>query len=555
MDNLIRKYALQNAVLYKGRANQGAVIGKVIAEQPDLKRDMKALARQVGAIIKEVNALSPEDQHSKLEQLAPELLEKKEREERDIFEGLGIKEGEKVVTCFPPEPSKYPHIGHAKAILLNHDLARKHDGRFILRFEDTNPELAQQEFYDLHQDNYAWLGIKTDEVVYASDHMDAFYRAAEKLVKDGHAYLCDIPQDEFSTYRRDGREAPSRNRSIEENLKLWEEFKTAPQGSYVLRLKGDMASDNTVMRDPTLMRIIDSHHPRTKDKYRLWPTYDFENAVMDGIQGITHRLRTKEFELRNELQRRIQKLLGHKPTKIFEFARFNLEGVESSGRKIRELLQEGKLIGWDDPTLTTLVALRRRGFTPEAIRNFCLSTGISKAEATLTWDDLVVQNRRVLDRDATRYFFIHDPRKITVKDAPEQEVKLRKHPDDKARGTRDHKTGAVFYLAKADLDSLEDGKLYRLMDCLNFRKEGDSFTFVSTDVADYRKEGKRIMHWLPASEDLIEAEVMMPDKSVVKGLAEPGVKEIEEGAVIQFERFGFCRLDSKKDNKFWYTHK
>ncbi|MBS3113636.1 glutamate--tRNA ligase [Candidatus Woesearchaeota archaeon] len=571
----IRKYALQNAIKYKGKANPGAVIGKVLAENPNLREKAKEIGKEIIKIIKEVNKLSVEKQEKKLQETAPELLdEKKEFKERDIFEFLGIREGQKIVTAFPPEPSKYPHIGHAKSIIVNYELAKKHNGTFYLRFEDTNPELVDEEFYKIHMDNYQWLGINPDKIDYASDFMEEFYKHAEKITRENHAYVCSCSQATIKENRKNGVECPCRYKTIDSNLEKWNEMFKARAGKYVLRLKGNMQSPNTTLRDPVIFRIVDESHPRKKKQYRVWPNYDFESAIMDGIEGITHRLRSKEFELRNELQRLIQTMAGFRETKIYEFARFNLEGVESSGRVIREKVQKKKLIGWDDPSLTTLVALRRRGFLPEAIKEFVLSTGLTKTESVLTWDDLITHNRRLLDSKCNRYFFVENPKEIKIDNAPEQTAELKLHPESKGRGSRKFKTENKFYVAEKDFKEFKEGKLVRLMDCLNFKtvknqrflghrkskgfssEVKNKFVFDSLDYEKYKKSGDKIIHWLPVQKDLVKVEVLMPNKEVKKGLAEPLVRNLKIGEVVQFARFAFCRLDNKKDNKlmFWYTH-
>ncbi|MBI2208743.1 glutamate--tRNA ligase [Candidatus Woesearchaeota archaeon] len=556
MREIIFKYALQNAVKYKGKANIGAVIGKVLAENPELKKDTKKLSQEIKKTVAEVNSLNLERQKEELEKFSGELKETAQ-EKKDIFSIFDIKENEKVVTAFPPEPSKYPHIGHAKALFLNYELAKKYNGKFILRFEDTNPRLAEKEFYKIQLDNYKWLGIKADEIVYASDYMQDFYDLAGKMVKNGFAYVCTCPQEKIRKDRLEGKECTCRYLLEDEHLRRYEELFKAAEGSMVLRLKGYMQHENTTMRDPALLRIIKHAHPRTGSKYRVWPTYDFENAVLDGLQGVTHRLRTKEFELRNELQNFIQTTLGFPNTKIYEFARFNLEGVESSGRVIRDLIKKKKLIGWDDPSLTTIVALRRRGFVPEAIRNFVLSTGITKTESTLAWDDLIVQNKRILDAQSNRYFFIHDAKEIKIENAPEQTVKLKLHPEHQERGFREFKTKDSFYIEKEDYNKFKENKINRLMDCLNFRKKGVKLVFDSLEHSSFKKNPGLIMHWLPKQKDLAKAEVLMPDKKLVKGIAEPLASKLKENDVMQFARFGFCRLDKKGKNKliFWYTHK
>ncbi|MBI2541402.1 glutamate--tRNA ligase [Candidatus Woesearchaeota archaeon] len=554
--NTIRIYALQNAVRYKGKANPGAVIGKVLAENPELRANAKEIGDEAAKAVKEVNKIPFEKQEKKLQEIAPGLPEKKEEEEKGIFAFLGIREGETIVTAFPPEPSKYPHIGHAKAIIANYELAKQYHGTFYLRFEDTNPELADEEFYKIHLDNYRWLGISPDKVDHASDFMEEFYRHAEKIIKDSHAYVCSCKQETIKENRKNGNECRCRYSHPDKSLELWHGMFKAKQGKCVLRLKGHMQSQNTALRDPVIFRIIDESHPRKKKKYRVWPNYDFESAIMDGIEGITHRLRSKEFELRNELQRLIQTLAGFKETKIYEFARFNLEGVESSGRIIREKVQKKQLLGWDDPSLTTLVALRRRGFLPEAIKSFVLSTGLTKTEAVLKWDDLIVHNRRLLDPLCNRYFFIENPKEIVVENAPEQIADLKLHPEHPERGLRKFKTKDKFYIAEPDFRNFKDGKLIRLMDCLNFKKSKNRFVFDSLEYENYKKNGDKIIHWLPVRKDLAKAEVLMPDKEIKKGLAEPLVKNLKVGDIVQFARFGFCKLDKKEKGKlmFWYTH-
>ena len=555
MEELILKYALQNAVKYNGKANIGAVLGKVLAENPELKKDAKKVSKEIKDVVSKVNSLSQEEQKKELEKYSG-LIQKTEKEKKDIFSIFGIKKDEKITTAFPPEPSKYPHIGHAKALFLNYELAKKHKGKFILRFEDTNPKLAEKEFYNIHLDNYEWLGIKPDFIDYASDHMEEFYRLAKEMVKKSYAYICTCPQDKIKKERFEGKECTCRYLLEEEHLKRFEELFKADEGKMVLRLKGYMQHENTTMRDPTLLRVIQHPHPRLGKKYRVWPTYDFENAVMDGIENVTHRLRTKEFELRNELQNYIQNLLGFRQTHIYEFARFNLEGVESSGRVIRELIQKKKLIGWDDPSLTTIVALRRRGFLAEAIKNFVLSTGITKSEATLTWDDLIVHNKRLLDANAKRYFFIHDLKEIKIENAPEQRVRLKLHPDAEER-KREFKVKDRFYVEKEDFKKFKENMVYRLMDCLNFKKKKNKLVFDSVEHEKFKKNPGLIIHWLPKEKGLVKTEILMPDKKLLKGLAEPLTKELKENDVIQFARFGFCRLDKKEKNKlsFWFTHK
>jgi glutamyl-tRNA synthetase len=550
----IKKFALQNAIKFNGKANPGAIIGRIFAIDPEAKKNAKEVSKKINEILKDIHSMSVEEQRKELEETAPELLEKKEKKERNIFECLGFKEGDKVYTAFPPGPEKYPHIGHAKACLLNYMLARKYNGKFLLRFEDTNPKTAKAEFYDVMIENFKWLGVEWDELIYASDFMDMFYEKAEFLIKEGLAYVDKSPQEETRLSREKGVPTKYRNNSVEENLKLWNEMKKAKPGSAILRLKIDLKHKNTTMRDPTIFRILTEKHPRQDKKYRVWPNYDFQNAIMDSYSDIDMRLRSKEFELRCELQRWIQEKIGIKQTKTYEFGRFNLTGVLSSGRVIREKIENKELIGWDDPSLTTLVALRRRGFLPEAIKNFVLSTGMSKAEATMTWDDLIMHNKRLLDSDAKRYSAIFDPVELLIEDVPELQIELHLNPNEK-KGGRKIKVDGQFVLSKKDIDSMKDGEVTRLMDCINVMKDKSNVCFNSIKFEDFKGKGKRVINWLPAKGN-VDIEVLMPDKTVMKGLAEHNISDLKEGEIIQFERFGFCRLDKKEKEKliFWFTH-
>lgn len=628
-----RAYALQNAVQFKGKAGVGAVVGMLMAAIPELKANPADAAKAAKQTVEEINALSIDEQKRLAEELSSsgsEFVKKESKKEKDLFSGftaLEAKAGQdelhdedsrdssgdsrtvakRVVTTFPPEPSKYPHIGHAKAMFINLEFARRHNGRFILRFEDTNPELAKEEYYRVHLEDYKWLGAEFDEVAYASAHMDDFYRLAEKFIRHGHAYACMCKPEQIKENRFKMLECGCRGNTEHRNIELWQQMfmpDVAHAESMILRLKADMQSLNSTLRDPTLFRIIDAPHARTGTKYRVWPSYDFETAVMDGIQGITHRFRSKEFEMRGELQHIIQQLAGFQLTQTYEFARFNLEGVPSSGREIRHLIESGKLIGWDDPALTTIAALRRRGFMPLAIKEFVLGTGISKAEATLTWDDIIVQNRRLLSKECRRYFFVKDPVEIKIKNAPSLNVRIRKHPERPEFGNRELHATDTFYISKDDYDMItqmtiqntqdtmhalhadktldkngqkneeKEGQknnkknekknlnngIFRMMECLNFSYNGKEFTYHSAEVDAYKKNGIAIIHWLPKTNKLIKAEVLMvdkmQDKTVVHGLAEPAVAELNVDEVIQFERFGFARLDAVNSAmKFWFTHK
>ncbi|MAG45716.1 MAG: glutamate--tRNA ligase [Nanoarchaeota archaeon] len=534
-EDSILKYALQNAVKFNGRANPGAVMGKILQEQPSLKKKIKSLAKKINEIVKEVDSLSLVEQKTQLAKFKFRTVKKKRK---DIFSILKLKQG--ILTAFPPGPEKYPHLGHAKALILNYEVALRHKGKFILRFEDTNPNLVKKEYYDIMLQDFAWLGIKWDKLQYASDNMSLFYKYAQSLLKSGKAYVCYCSQDDIKTNRFKGLECNCRNQNVS-----WSKFLKEKKG--ILRLKIKLKHPNTTMRDPTIFRFVSKSHPRQGKKYSLWPNYDFQNAIMDGHYKVDFRIRSKEFELRKELQSHIQELLNLHPTRTYEIGRLNLEGTESSGRIIREKISNKELSGWDDPRLTTLAALRKRGFLPQAIYNFALTTGISKAESTLTWDELTTQNKKILDPISNRYFFVENPKKIKIKNTPNINAKAPLHPDFPKKGFRNIKTSNEFYIK----DALEKDKIYRFMHLFNFKNK----EFISSEL-DPRLSAKMI-HWLPVAKDLIKTEIIMPDSKIKKGLAEPLIQKLKVNDIIQFERLGFCRLDKKTSSKliFYYTHK
>ncbi|MBN2423149.1 glutamate--tRNA ligase [Candidatus Woesearchaeota archaeon] len=561
LDVEIRKYALQNAIKFSGRANPGAVIGKLLSTNPELKTKIKDIAKQVNKIIKEISKLSLEEQTSQLQELAPELLEKKKKESKKELPKLKNAENGKVITRIPPEPSKYAHIGHAMSFLINYLYAKKYNGKCLLKFEDTNPEKCTKEFADaMEEDIIGYLGIKPDKIIYISDDMDYMIQKAEELIKKNKAYVCFCDREKMQDLRHKGKECECRAHSAEKNTEEWDNMKNRKhkEGKAVLRLKGNMESDNHVMRDPVLFRINYTGHFRQKNKYCVWPMYDFENPVEDCKYEVTHIMRSSEFgKMRNELQNFIKELFGWEKQTITHYGRININGSISSGREIRKLIEEGKVSGWDDPSLVTLKALKRRGIVKEALYELVHQVGMSLAPTNIDWTVLSTINRHILDPEVNRYFFIQEPIKIQIKNSPEQKLKLKQHPDFPERGTRIFKTHDRFYIEKKDYNDFKDNSLNRLMDCLNFTKEKKGFAFHSTEYGKFKDKGKKIIHWLPVSDNLTNVEIRMPDNEIIKGLGESNLNDLKQGEIIQFQRFGFCRLDKKNKDKleFWFTHK
>lgn len=561
MKDSVFKWALKNAIEHGGKAQPGAIIPKVIGEIPELKTKAKEIAKEAAKAVSEINKMTIEQQIERLKEIAPELLEKKKAEKYELPELPDAVPG-KVVMMFPPEPSKYPTIGHARACWLNYSYAKRYNGKFLIRMEDTNAHKVKTEFYDLMLEDLKWLGVKWDKVDYISEHIDEMYKDAETLIKKGTAYMCNCPVEVSRKMRAEEKECNCRNRKEEENMELWKKMlnKELKEGEYSLRAKTDMQHKNAAMRDPTLMRVLVGTHPRVGDKYYVWPTYDFATAIMNRIEGITHRMRGKEFELRAEIQDWVCEQLGINTPIVMEFARSNLEGIPSSGRIMREKIESGEVTGWDDPRLQTLVAIRKRGFQPTAVQNFVVSLGLTKTEAVIQWDVLEAENRKVIEPLADRYFFVRDKIKLKVRGIPKNFVSERlKHPDYPEHGKVDYKIEndeVELYVDEHDFIDAKQDSIYRLMDLMNVKIDvrEEKQIIAEFESKDY-KPGVKIVHWVSEKEN-VPVEIMMLNAEYQKGFGEMELQKLEEGAIVQFIRFGYCMLEKKgKTLKFRFTHK
>ena len=550
MRETARKHALKNAFEY-GSAQPGNVAGKVAAEFPEARKDMKAAMKVIAEVVGEVNSLGKGEVESELSRY--EFAEK--REEAKRWELPGAEEG-KVVTRFLPEPNGYPHMGHAKAAWISAEFARQWGGSVLLRFDDTNPEAEKPEFVDAIREGIAWLGIVFSRESFTSDFMPRFYDCAEQLVKQGDAYVCTCTRERISAGRRDGKACACRDKPSAEDALLWKKMASGGFGGEeaILRLKGDMASLNTVMRDPALFRVVKTPHFRQGAKYPAWPTYDFEVSIADSLDGITHAMRSKEYELRDELYYEIAGRLGLRAPHVYDFSRLNLKGTVLSKRFIKPLIEEGKVSGWDDPRMPTLAGVRRRGILPEAIRRFVLSFGLSKVESEPGWDALLNENKKLLDPVSEHYYFVPDPVRVSVRNATRETAMLKKlHSPDS--GLRAIPTTETFFIPKADAESLALGETVRLKDLFNveirsFRNGGIDAEFAGNAQVDAKK-----IQWV--SEPNVAVSVVEPGALIsgkefnpgswkkVAGLAEPETARLEAGAIVQFERYGFCRLDKK----------
>ena len=498
-----------------------------------------------------------------------------------------------IQTRFPPEPNGYLHIGHAKALFIDFSMAEKFGGSCNLRFDDTNPTKEDEEFVDAIQEDIRWLGFHWDHVFFGSDYFDTCYELAVKLIKKGVAYVCDLSKDEMREYRgtltEPGRNSPWRDRSVEENLDLFERMKNGefPDGSRTLRAKIDMASPNMNMRDPAMYRIIHMRHHHTGDKWCIYPMYDFAHPIQDAIEGVTHSLCSLEYEDHRPLYDWVveQCEFEHKPRQI-EFARLNLTNTMMSKRYLRRLVEEGHVAGWDDPRMPTLCGLRRRGYTAESIRDFLTRVGVAKADSVVETAMLEHCVREDLNAHAHRMIAVLDPIRLVVENWPEgktEAVAMENLPGDEAAGVRTLTFSRELYIQREDFSYDPPKKYFRLkpdgevrlkgayiVKCTRYETDeaGNVTTVYCTyDPESHSGEGQRkvkgTLHWL-SKEDAVPAEFRLyedlllpetpenaqldftqrlnPDSMVRKqGFVEPALAACAPGCRYQFMRVGyFC---------------
>ena len=513
-----------------------------------------------------------------------------------------LKEGvyDHVHTRFPPEPNGFLHIGHAKSILLNYGMAKEYNGKFNMRFDDTNPTKEKSEFMEAIIEDVNWLGADyEDRLFYASDYFDEMYEDAVKLIKKGKAYVSELTADEMREYRgtltEPGKNDPNRDRSVEENLRLFEEMKSGsvPDGAMTLRAKIDMASPNINMRDPIIYRVAHMSHARCGDKWCIYPMYDFAHPIEDAIEGITHSLCTLEFEDHRPLYDWVKNECEYKnPPRQIEFAKMYLNNVVTGKRYIKRLVEDGIVDGWDDPRLVTIASLRRRGFTPESIKMFVDMCGISKSQSTAEYAMLEYCIREDLKLKAKRVMAILDPVKLVIDNYPEGEIEyldIENNKEVPEMGTRQIPFGKELYIEREDFMEEPPKKYFRLfpgnevrlmnayfVTCNSFVKDENGVvteihcTYDPLTKGGDSPDGRKVkgtIHWVEAStafnaevrlyENIIDEEkgVYNEDGSlnlnpnsiriIENAKLEPMLQKAQPYEKFQFVRNGFFSVDSK----------
>ena len=570
-EKIIKATVLKNALEYKGKSKVDTVIAKVIASRPDLRSNLENLIPKITEIVQKINALPLADQKALLEQVSPRDSQEKKITERSQAHLPPLEGAEmgSVITRFPPEPSGYPHIGHAKAAIIDEEYARMYNGKLILRFDDTNPLNEKLEYYEAISEGLEWLGIKPDIVKNSSDDIRMLHEYGKKLIFAGGGYVCICDQKTIHDLRAKGLPCDCRKDSSLALDRLKKMFDGSfEQNDAVIRFKGDMSDQNTAMRDPTLFRIIEDEHPKLGNTTRVWPTYDFAAPIEDSLDGVTHAMRTKEYELRNALYFAILDRLGLRKPLMIEFSRLEFNGVPVSKRKIKPLIEKGIIKSWSDPRLPTLMGIKRRGFLPEAIRKFVLSLGLTLAETKPPVEALEAFNRKIIDSNCMRLFFVKDPIELQIQNAASKEITLKNHPNADL-GTRKVLVSNSFYIAGEDAAKLDIDDEIRLMDLYNIKiikidSEQHKKVLIAATIGEAIKQGIPKIQWV-AKNDIIAYNVMIARElylgekynanslEICKGYAESFVSTLKPDTRIQFVRFGFCRVDD--NNTTIFTHR
>jgi len=565
-----KEIAKKWAIYYRSKYDKvevNSVVSRLIAEVPEVKKDIKNVIKDVIEIVNEINKISKEEAKRILEKEYPEILEVKKEEKSGLPPLKNAVEG-KVATRFAPNPSGYLHIGHARAIVLSYEYAKMYKGRFILRLEDTDPKVKKPlvEAYEKIKEDVEWLiNDKVREMYIQSERLEIYYSYIKKLIESGYAYvdLCD--KDTIAKNRREGKACEHRDKDVEWNL---EEFEKILNGEYdeeeaVIRIKTDIAHPNPSVRDWIAFRIINpkrNPHPWLLYKYGenyaerfwLWPTYNFSVVIDDHLMGVTHVFRMKEHEVNTLKQKYIYDYFGWEMPTVTSYGAFLVKDLPLHKSEIKKLIEEGKISGWDYPFLATLQAIRRRGILPDAIRRYVIEVGASPVDIYVDWERIYAYNREIIDKRAKRYFVIKNPIRIVVEglELP-LNVKIKNHPTENL-GERTYIIRSNEFLLEKD--DIINARYLRLMDAFNIevldiKDNVARARLISYSFEDAKKIKAKIVQWL-CVDSYIEIKILEPFKEI-RAIGEKYLEDLKEGEIIQAVRYGFLK---KEGDHFIFMH-
>lgn len=543
------KYAIKNAFLHKGKADVGAIVGKVIAlKKEETGFDIKKAMPQIQEVVKKVNAMSFEEIEKEYLKFEAEGYELKIREKKEGLPDLEWAEEKKVITRYAPNPNAPFHLGNARAAVLSYKFAEKYNGKFILRFDDTDPKVKKsiKNAEQIFKEDLDWLGCKADETYFASDRLDIYYNYMRKLLEMEKAYICSCNPEIWKEFIKKKEACPCREKKAKEQLALFEKMlkHELKEGQAVLRIKTDLKHKDPSVRDWWAAKIVDKpEHPRIGSNKHVWPSYNFASAIDDHDLEITLIIRGQEHEQNKTKQEFLYKYLGWKYPFCYHTGRLALQGAVLSKSKIKAGIEKGIYIGWDDPRLGTIKAFKRRGFKAEALIKVLIDVGVKSSDSTIEWNALSAENRKLIENEAELVTFIQEPIYLTAELTPQKEIE----------GELLNAGLQRFIVEKKEIEKFGIGKVVRLRNAYNVRiKERHELEVSAEYVGDTKI--KEIVPWILKG---IDVSVMMPDATEFFGMAGKKILQKKENERCYFDRFGFVRIDEVEGDKIkcWFTHK
>ena len=544
-EDTIRKFALQNAVFFKGKANPKAVVGKILGSCPELRSKAAEITPLINQIVEEGNGMGLEAQTKALQEMDASLLVKEKKERKYELPDLQNVNG-KVVMRIAPGPSGPLHIGHTRVSILNDEYVKRYGGDLILRFEDTNPEKIDPNAYDMIPEDLEWLGVKCTKQFIQSERFELYYDYTRKLVQQGNAYVCTCNGDHWRELKEKKTACPCRDLPVETQMERLDGFFEGKyaDGEAVVVVKTDICHPNPAVRDFVALRLVSHPHPRTGDKYIAYPMMNLSVAIDDHEMGMTHVIRGKDHLNNTFRQEYVFDYFGWKKPEYYHYGLVNIPDTVLKTSIIKQNIADGQYSGWDDVRTGTVRAMKRRGIKPEAIRRYWVESGIKPVDIQFSWDNLFGMNRDVIDDTSNRYFFVKDPVRYDIDGVDKIVGSAPLHPDHPERGSRKYELEfpRTIYISGEDSSLFADAKKIRLKDLCNIEYSLPA-KYLGDDVS-ILKTGVRAVQWV--GKESVDACILMPDGTVSKGLIENAVLS-EKNDMVQLERIGFARIEKKSD--------